>query len=64
MNYFAPLQGLFVGLLSLTAPLWVLLALPFTKWDKYQTTLYGMPTVRGELPNAKVSSGGAFPPSA
>jgi hypothetical protein len=52
MNYIAaPLKGLLVGILSLTAPIWVLLALPFIKWDKTQSTLYGIPTFRGDLPN-------------
>lgn len=53
MSYiFAPLMGLFITLLNLIAPLLVLLALPFAKWDAAPSLdRHGADlTVRGDLP--------------
>ena len=46
------LQALLILVVSLFAPLFVLLALPFAKWDDAETPgSYGLwPTVRGDLP--------------
>lgn len=54
MNYItAPLAGLLKSLLSLTAPVLMLLALPFVKWDDEPTAgSYGIGSVvRGDLPD-------------
>lgn len=48
-----PLLGLLIGILSLTAPVLMLLSLPFIKWDKTESTgSYGRDSVmRGDLPD-------------
>lgn len=49
----APILGLLIGLLSLTAPVLMLFALPFVKWDKTESFgSYGRDSVmRGDLPD-------------
>lgn len=54
MNYItAPLLGLFVTLLNLVAPLLVLLALPFAKWDTEPSPARDgtRNIIRGDLPD-------------
>lgn len=47
-----PLLGLLIGLLSLTAPVLMLFALPFIRWDKTESVgSYGIGNIkRGDLP--------------
>lgn len=53
MTYLTPiLTGLLLSITSLVAPLLVLLALPFAKWDDFPSVARdGTTTIRGDLPN-------------